>query len=225
MIISVLFPLLMFCQATGLDLEKLSFPIDIESIGKEYELNKNSDLSGVIIYSSTDPALLYFSGFSFSGTLNEEDPSILSTNYVSFYENRATNKVNAYRLEIKTSSKSEKFEKLLEKKFGKTDFYYRNSEFSYRVWNAGNKIYLFETNNTGKYNGEKFTSCNLYIVASGDQQLKDYFISGGFQYYGDYLRENRKPQHNGKKYTYRNFVDEKEKEDGRDSFYLKDYVK
>ncbi len=215
----------MACQATHADLEKLSFPIDIASVGKKYELSKNSDLSGVIIYNSTDPALLHFSGFSFSGTLNTQDQSILSTNYASFYENRKTNKVNAYRLEIKTTSKAEKFEKLLEKKLGKTDFYYRNSEFSYRVWNAGNKIYLFETNNTGKYNGEKFTSCNLYIVASGDQQLKDYFISGGFQYYGDYLRENSKPQHTGKKYTYRNFVDEKEKEDGRNSFYLKDYVK
>ncbi len=224
-IILIVFPLLLSCQTNSSDLDKLSFPIDLSAIVKKYELDKNSDLSGVIVYNSTDPALLQFSGYAFSGTLNKQEPSMLSNNYVSFYENRTTNKVNAYRLEIKTTKKSEEFEKLLEKKFRKTDFYYRDSKFSYRVWNAGNKLYLFETNNTGKYNNEKFRSCSLYVVASGDKLLNDYFISGGFQYYGDYLREKNKPEHKGKKYTYRNFVDQKEKDDGRNSFYLKDYVK
>ncbi|MFP3591388.1 hypothetical protein [Chryseobacterium sp. SIMBA_038] len=224
-LILIFFPLLMFCQTNNFDLGQLSFPIDISAIEKKYELDKNSDLSGVIVYNSTDAALLQFSGYSFSGTLNKQETSILSNNYVSFYENRTSNKVNAYRLEIKTTKKSEEFEKLLQNKLGKTDFYYRDAEFSYRVWNAGNKLYLFETNNTGKYNNEKFKSCSLYVVAAGDQLLNDYFISGGFQYYGDYLREKNKSEHKGKKYTYRNFVDEKEKDDGKDSFYLNDYVK
>jgi len=133
--------------------------------------------------------------------------------------------VNAYRLEIKTTKKAEEFENKLVKKFGKTDFYYRDAEFSYRIWNTDHRRYLLETNNTGRYNNEKFKSCSLYVVADEDQLLNDYFIAGGFQYYGDYLREKNKPEHIGKKYTYRNFVDEKEKEDGKDSFYLKDYVK
>lgn len=224
-IILIVFPLLMSCQTNSFDLDKLSFPIEISAIEKKYGLDKNSDLSGVIVYNSTDSALLQFSGFSFAGTLNKQDTSMLSTNYVSFYQNRTTNQVNAFRLEIKTTKKAEEFEKLIEKKLGKTDFYYRNSEFSYRAWNTGNKLYLLETNNTGRYNDEKFKSCNLYVVANGDKLLNDYFISGGFQYYGDYLQEKDKPQHKGKKYTYRNFVYEKEKDDGKDSFYLKDYVK
>lgn len=65
----------------------------------------------------------------------------------------------------------------------------------------------------------------MYVVADDDKHLNDYFIAGGFQYYGDYLREKNKPERIGKKYTYRNFVDEMKKEDGKDSFYLKDYVK
>lgn len=221
----LLLPVLMACQTNSFDLDKLSFPVDIATLKKKYELNTNSDLSGIIVYNSTDPALLQFSGYSFSGTLNKQDASILSTNYVSFYENRTTNKVNAYRLEIKTTKKAEEFEKRLEKKLGKTDFYYRDTEFSCRIWNAGNKRYLLETNNTGKYNNEKFKSCSLYVVADVDQLLNAYFIAGGFQYYGDYLREKNKPEHKGKKYSYRNFIDEKEKEDGKDSFYLTDYVK
>lgn len=223
-IILIIFPLLISCQTNSFDLDKLSFPVDISAIEKKYELDKNSDLSGVIIYNSTDAALLQFSGSSFSGTLNKQDTSMLSNSYVSFYEDRTTGKVNAYRLEVTTTKKAEEFEKLLEKKFGKTDFYYRDPELSYRVWNIGNKLYLLETNNTGKYNNEKFRSCSFYVVADGDQMLKDYFISGGFQYYGDYLREKNKPEHKGKKYTYRNFVDEKKKDDGKDSFYLKKYV-
>jgi hypothetical protein len=225
LIMLLFFSLLMSFQTNSFDLDKLSFPVDLSVIGKKYELNKNSDLSGVIIYTSTDPALLQFSGFSFSGTLNAQDDSLLSNNYMSFYENRTTNQVNAFRLEIKTTSKAETFEKLIEKKFGKTDFYYRNSEFSYRIWNIGNKLYLLETNNTGSYNDEKFKSCTLYVVADGDQLLKEYFISGGFQKYGDYLQEKNKPEHKGKKYTYRNFVDENEKDDGKHSLYLKNYVK
>jgi hypothetical protein len=223
-IILVIFPLLI-SQTNSFDLDKLSFPINISVFDKKYELSNNSDLSGIIVYNSTDPDLLQFSGFSFSGTLNKQDASILSSNYVSFYENRTTNQLNAYRLEIRTNKKVEEFEKLLEKKFGKTAFYYRDPEFSYRVWNDGDKLYLFETNNTGKYNNEKFKSCSLYVIAAGDKLLNDYFISGGFQYYGDYLQEKNKPEHKGKKYTYRNFVDKKEEDDGQDSFYLKDYVK
>lgn len=106
--------------------------------------------------------------------------------------------MNTFRLEIKTTKKAEEFEKLIERKLGKTDFYYPDPEFSYRAWNSGNKLYLFETNNTERYNSEKFKSCNLYVVANGDKLLNDYFISGGFQYYGDYLREKNKPQHKGK---------------------------
>ena len=181
-IILLLLPLLMTCQTSSFDLDKLSFPVDIATLEKKYELDTNSDLSGIIVYNSTDPTLLRFSGYSFSGTLNKQDVSILSTSYLSFYENRTTNKVNAYRLEIKTTKKAEEFENRLEKKFGKTDFYYRNAEFSYRIWNTGNKRYLLETNNTGRYNNEKFKSCSLYVVADGDQLLNDYFIAGGFQY-------------------------------------------
>lgn len=188
-VILIVFPLLMSCQTNSFDLDKLTFPIQISSIEKKYKLDQNSDLSGVIVYNSTDSALLQFSGFNFAGTLNKHDTSMLSTNYVSFYQNRTSNQVNAFRLEIKTTEKAEEFEKLIEKKLGKTDFYYRDSEFSYRAWNADNKLYLFETNNTGRYNSEKFKSCNLYVVANGDKLLNDYFISGGFQYYGDYLQE------------------------------------
>lgn len=224
-IILMIFPLLMSCQTNSVDLDQLSFPINISVLEKTHKLRKNSDLAGIIFYNSTDSSLLRFSGYSFSGTLNNQDESILSTNYVSFYKSRTTDMVNAYRLEIKTTEKAKEFEQLVEKKFGKTDFYYRDQEFSYRIWNAGNKLYLFETNNTGRYNGKKFESCSLYVVANGDQFLNNYFLTGGFQYYGDYLREKNKPEHQNKKYTYQNFIDEQEKQDGKDSFYLKHYIK
>jgi hypothetical protein len=42
--------------------------------------------------------------------------------------------------------------------------------------NTENKLYLFEANNTGKYNNEKFKSCSLYVIANGDKLLIDYFI-------------------------------------------------
>lgn len=142
MITLFLLPLLMACQTNSFDLDKVSFPVDISALEKKYEISKNSDLSGIIIYNSTDPVLLHFSGYSFSGTLNKQESSILSNNYASFYENRTTNEVNAFMLEIKTTKKAEEFEKMLEKKFGKTDFYYRDMEFSYRIW-KGQQALLF----------------------------------------------------------------------------------
>lgn len=224
-IILMIFPMLISCQTNSVDLDQLSFPINISVLEKTHKLTKNSDLAGIIFYNSTDSSLLRFSGYSFSGTLNNQDESILPTNYVSFYKSRTTDKVNAYRLEIKTTEKAKEFEQLVEKKFGKTDFYYRDQEFSYRVWNAGNKLYLFETNNTGRYNGKKFESCSLYVLAKGDQFLTNYFLAGGFQYYGDYIQVKNKPEQRTKKYTYQNFIDEQEKQDGKDSFYLKHYIK
>ncbi|AZB29346.1 hypothetical protein [Chryseobacterium balustinum] len=81
-IILIVFPLLMSCQTNRFDLDRL-FPIAISAIEKKYELDKNSDLSGVIVYNSRDSALSQFSGFTFSGTLNNQDTTMLSTNYVS----------------------------------------------------------------------------------------------------------------------------------------------
>lgn len=127
--ILIVIPLLMSCQTSSFDLDKLTFPIQISAIEKRYELDKNSDFSGIVIYNSTDSALLQFSRFNFAGTLNNQDTSMFSTNYVSFYQNRTTSQVNAFMLEIKTTKKTEEFEKLIEKKLGRTDFYYRDSEF------------------------------------------------------------------------------------------------
>lgn len=79
-VILIIFPLLISGQTNSFDLDKLTFPILISTIEKRYELNKYSDLSGVIVYNSTDSALLQFSGFTFSRTLNNQDTSMLSTN-------------------------------------------------------------------------------------------------------------------------------------------------
>ncbi|MBO9693599.1 hypothetical protein [Chryseobacterium sp.] len=45
-------------NTNNFDLDKLSLPIDISVLEQKYELNKNIDLSGIIVYNSTDPALL-----------------------------------------------------------------------------------------------------------------------------------------------------------------------
>lgn len=225
MILLLILPLLVSCIKNEFDLDKITFPLDYGTLKQKYELRENSDFSGFIIYNSTDPSLLNFDGFAFAGMLSKADDSMFSANHVSFYENRTEKKINAYQLEIKTTKQAEKFEKLLEKKLGKTDFYYRTKEFSFRIWETDGKAYFLETNNTGSYNGEKFNSCLLYVVNSADKLLYNYMIAGGFQYYGDYLYEKNKPEHKGQPYTYRNFVEENEKEDGTDSFYVQDYVK
>ena len=47
-IILLFLPLLMACQTNSFDLDQLSFPVDIATLEKKYELDTNSDLSGIL---------------------------------------------------------------------------------------------------------------------------------------------------------------------------------
>lgn len=209
------------CRKNDFDLDKTSFPINIDSLITKYKINEDNSMSGFIRYYTTDENLLYFNGFNFSGSLDNLNG--LFKNKLSFY--KEGDQIKAYQIDITTSSEAEEFENILMNKLGKTDFYYKNTDFSFRIWDFEGKLYFFETNNTGNYNGKKFNSCDLYVIDNKDEFFIKYVTAGGFQYYGDYLYEKSKPENSGKKFTYRDFINLEEKEDGQDSYFLKDYVK
>lgn len=220
--ILLILPFIIACKKNEFDLDKISFPIDIAALKEEYKIEK--DIAFVNTnYHTTEQDLLIFNGYNFSGSL--ANTALPLNNKLFFYEEDATKRVDAYEINIKTTNKAEKFEDLLTNKLGKPDFYYRNEEFSFRIWELGGKIYFFETNNTGKYNGNKFKSCSLRVVNSQNKFLIDFFSGGGFQYYGNYLYEKNKPENKDRKFTYGDFIHKKEKEDGLDSYFLKNYVK
>ncbi len=213
------------CNKHDFDLDKLNFPIEKSSLVEKFKLKENKDFVDFTFYETSDKAALYFDDFHFSGSLDSNNESLLTNNRATFIEDNKTKRIDAFEININTTDKTEEFEKLVETKFGKTDFYYRNDDFSYRIWEKSGKMYFFETNNTGIYNDRKFKSCQLNVVNSQNKFLVNYFIAGGFQYFGDYLYEKEKPENKNKKFTYRDFVEKQEKEDGKDSYFVKDYVK
>lgn len=223
LLLLAILPFLTSCKKNDFDLYKISFPIDITPLSAKYKIREDKAYTDMVLYNTTDENLLFFNGYNFSGSL--DDSNSLFENKLSFFKEIKTNQIEAYKILITTSSEAAEFEDMLVDKLGKTDFYYKKTEFTFRIWNVEGKTYFFETNNTGEYNGKKFKSCDLFVVDSKNRFFIDYASAGGFQYYGDYLYEKDKPEKTGKKFTYRDFIDQREKEDGKDSFFLKDYVK
>ena len=215
-------------QGNNFDLEKIEFPTTKSSI--KFNLIKGIETFDFIIYDTRDKAAMYFDNLSFSGTLNKDERMLfIVENQLSFYEDKKSKKIDAYQIEIKTTNKTLELEKLLEKRFGQADFYYkRENDFSFRIWESGNKSYFFEVNYTGEYNGKSHISSDLYVVNKNNEILYHYVIAGGFQYYADYLNEKEKEEHKNQHYSYKDFVIQKEKEAeqwGGENFYAKDYIK
>lgn len=223
LLLFAILPFMISCKNHDFDLDKVSFPINIDPLLAKYKIKEDKAFSDMVRYYSTDKNLMVFNDYNFSGSLDASNN--LFENKISFYKENKTNKIDAYEIQIKTSDEAKDFEDLLTTKLDKTDFYYKNVDFSFRIWNFEGKTYFFETNNTGKYNGKKFKSCHLYVIDNNNVFFTNYLCSGGFQYYGDYLYEKNKPENKGKKFTYRDFINIQEKEDGQDSYFLKDYVK
>ncbi len=215
------------CKKQNFNLANLTFPISKDSLPNNIKFKEDTFFNGYILYESKDSEVMYFDGLSLSGTINNNKKSFFMTNYVSFCENIETKKIDKYEIKIRTKQQTLKFENLLIRKFGKADFHYKNEKFSYQIWEKDGAAYFFETNHTGKYNNIPFVSSNLYVVNIKNENLYQYRIVGGFQYYGDYLFAKNKEENKSKPFSYKDFVyqDKKEKEDwGDTSYYTKDYV-
>ena len=217
--------MLMSCQKHDFDLAQLKLPLDKELITQKFEFKESSDFAEVLSIRVKDENALYFGDEDLSGTMVDND-SFFGTNRITFQVSKKTNKIESYELRVETKDESLKLEKALLEKFGKADFHYDDKkDFSFRIWEVDDNTYFLEINNTTEYNGKKTISADLNVVNNKNELLYNYYIAGGFGYYSDYLYEKNKPEHLNKKYTYKDFVNQKEKEDGSDSYFVKNYVK
>lgn len=223
-ILSIVTLSLFSCQKHDFDLANVALPINKETITGKFKCEESSDFVEVVTFKTTDGEALWFGDENLSGNMVDGSSSF-GTNQVKFQFLKKTNKIEAYQLQVETEKESLKLEKALDKKLGKADFYYKNKEFSFKIWESNQNTYFLEINNTTVYNGKKTITANLNVVNNNNDLLFNYYIAGGFQYYGDYLYEKKKPEHQNQKYTYRDFVNQKESEDGEDSYFVKDYVK
>lgn len=216
---------LLSCQKHDFDLAHLTLPMDKELIIEKFKFKETSDFAEVTSIKVKDENALYFGDEKLSGTMVDEN-SFFGTNRITFQVSKETNKIDGYELRVETKNESLKLEKALLKKFGEADFHYDDKkDFSFRIWEANQNTYFLEINNSTVYNGKKTISADLNVVNNKNELLYKYYIAGGFGYYSDYLYEKKKPEHQNKKYTYKDFVNQMQKEDGSESYFSKNYIK
>lgn len=216
---------LVSCQKHDFDLAELTLPMAKEAITEKFKFKEASDFADLNSIRVKDENALYFGDEKLSGSMVDED-SFFGTNKVTFKVRKKTGKIESYELSLATKDESLKLEKALIEKFGEADYHYDDKkDFSFRIWESNQNTYFLEINRTPVYNGKKTISADLHVVNNKNEVLYKYYIAGGFGYCSDYLYEKNKPEHQNQKYTYKDFVNKKQKEDGNDSYFVKNYVK
>lgn len=220
------------CAKPGLDLAELPLPTAPESVFGTYDNKLDMAMADFSTYKSKDKRLMWYAGNPLSGSMvdNEEKKNgFFAANYATFYVDKAGGQIAAYELHTETRDKTALLEGALQERFGKPDYFYRDADFSSRVWERGGKFHFFATNSTVVVMGEKTRTADLMVVSVKSPGLLEWFASGGgFSYYGDYLDERAKPEHRGKSYRYADFLRDEEAEAkgwGREhSQYFDEYV-
>ena len=204
------------CAKPGLDLAELPLPAAPKPILEAYEHKLDMAMADFSTYKSKDKRLMWYAGQQLSGSMvdNEDKKNrFFAANYATFYVEKAGGQITAYEIHTETRDKTALLEAALQEQFGKPDYFYRDPDFSARVWERGGKFFFFDTNNTTAVMGEKTRTADLMVVSSKSPALLEWFASGGgFSYYGDYLDERAKPEHQGKPYRYADFFRDEEAE-------------
>lgn len=210
------------CNSRNFDLSSIVLPVNENSITSKFQLeDQEFKTAGLDEYISMEKDLLYFEGQSLSGSIDNSTNTPYMANFVKFYIDKKTNQVEAYRLETKTTMETEKLERALEAKFGKTFYHYKDPSMTFRIWEYKGNTYFLEINFTTVYNGRACVTGNVCVVNNQAEEFYNYYMAGGFGYYQDYLRAKKKSSKGN--YTYNDFLNEM-KDEGND-YYLKKIVK
>lgn len=212
------------CKKNDFDLATLTFPLEKEAVINKFKVTEGSDFLEAVTYKTKDENALYFGGEKLSGHMVDA-ASYFGTNHVNFQLIKQTKKIEAYQLSIDTKNEALKLEKALIEKFGKADYHYQKEGMSFRIWEVNQNAYFLEINSTATFDGKPTVSAYLNVVNKKNKLMFDFFTAGGFGYYADYLFEKSKPEHQNQKYSYHDFVNQKQQEDGADSYYVKGFVK
>lgn len=200
---------------THIDLANLKIPFPQDSILKQYACAKGMELGEFEEYKSKDEGLLWFLGQSLEGCIGKVKDELEngSCNGVKFYKSKNESQVGAYQIHTETKDKTETMKQLLAGKFGKATYHYEEEGLSFRVWEKEGNFYFLETSNNAIVLDQKTEIADLTVISAAFPSFLSWFVgSGGFGFYGDYLKERAKPVHKGKKYGYSDFIREQEEE-------------
>jgi len=222
------------CKQNEFDLADLRFPIDkkqLNMLGVETAPYKRYLEDETVKFISDSSSVMRFGGIVLAGNLNRYDKNIYASNTVEFLEDQADKTIQAYKVTLGTSEETEQLEQYFDRWFGKTDFYYKDTELSCRVWEKEGLLYYlginFDVYNPDQIKKHRRTAL-LFVVNKNSQTLIKAEAPQGhyFRFYHYYLEVKEKPEY--KTLTYRQFIELKQSQyqsEGFETIYAEHYIK
>ena len=226
LLLLAILPFMISCNGQDkIDWATVNLPIPLDSISKNYKLfqpysNINSNIK---YYKSLDQKFLYVWNTNLDGGLElkyDDGYTAINENFADIFVSEPDNKLLAIRLYTEDPKSTDKLINLVNEKLGKTDYHYffndnEKATVRQKIWKNKNKYYTLEMNDPDYYIGKVTKTARLTIFNDENNPfVKYWFYDGGnfSGFYGQYLDEKNKPEHNGKNYTYRSFVEQMDRE-------------
>ncbi len=212
--------MLLSCSNHTFDLEKLKFPVEkkiLNAAGINTDEYQTFIEGEILSFTGSNNTVMVYDGMRLSGNLSRYNKNVDASNYVSFFEDPTHKDIRAYEIVIRTTEETEQLEKYFDKHFGKTDFYYKDREVSCRIWEKDNSLYYlginFNFNNPELLNKSRKTALLFVTDKNAKQIIREKSPQGNyFQFYRHYLDAKETPQHKNKKYTYREYIEQRKRE-------------
>ena len=215
LLLLAILPFMISCQDKKVDWAKVNLPIPLDSISKNYEILPYYDYNtqNMELYKSFDKNLLFFDE-------TELDGKVLINNSIVIYVSTFDKNILAITLFTEDEKNTDKLLKIIDEQLGKADYHYYYNDnkkliTTQKIWKKEGKYYTLNFKNPDYIFGEKTKTAQLTIFNSESNVfLKWWFYSGGdfSGYYGQYIDESKKPEHKNKNYTYKDFVEQMDRE-------------
>ena len=215
LLILTIFPFIISCQDKKVDWAKVNLPIPLDSISKKYKILPYYDYNtqNMELYKSFDKNLLFFDE-------TELDGKVLINNSIVIYVSTFDKNILAITLFTEDKKNTDKLLRIIDKQLGKADYHYYYNDnkkliTTQKIWKKEGKYYTLNFKSPDYIFGEKTKTAQLTIFNSESNVfLKWWFYNGGdfSGYYGQYIDESKKPEHKNKNYTYKDFVEQMDRE-------------
>jgi hypothetical protein len=214
--------LMQSCNSQEKDLAQITFTEKCDTFFGDIpnELDKDYSIVDAQLYNSyksESERILFFNGIDLSGYRDKK--GAFGTNNIRFEFSKNDSILNFYYLKLYTKEKVDKLIEAINNKIGKPGYitmFNPNDSLPYALlWEDKTSFYLLTGANKNLPNLIAFNKNNLII--------RKQWLSGPFQYYGDYLDEIDEKGLKKEAYSYKNYVDDRNKEGYEE--YLKNYRK
>ncbi|MEH3114429.1 hypothetical protein [Pedobacter terrae] len=203
------------CGNKKIDWSLVNLPIPLDSISRDSEiLTYSKDQSHQLeVYKSFNSNLLYFANTPLAG-------KVIAKNSIILYVSKEDRNIVAVTLLTEDEENTNALLNIITDKLGKTDYHYfyngnEEATVTQKIWRRDNKYYTLKVDEPAYIFGQKTKTAAFTIFNdSGKSFLRWWFYDGGdfSGFYGQYLDEKNKPEHQQEEYSYDDFVKQMDRE-------------